>query len=88
MIFYKGWHQTYNFMINNEITETVKKINIWGYCLAEEVHFQLLRNRCGLANQAEKAMCSLIKKTCTLLLPLYMQIKGFDKMLNLFAIRR
>ena len=81
MIFSKGNPKTnYEFTLNSEPLEIVSEYKYLGIYFSKGGSF--LSTKTNIANQASRAMYSLIKKAKHLLLPINMQIDLFNKLVK------
>ena len=81
MIFSRGNPKTnYNFTLNSESLEIVSEYKYLGIYFSKGGSF--LSTKTHIANQASRAMYSLIKKSKNLLLPINIQIDLFNKLVK------
>ena len=70
----------YSFKIDDKDIEVVKEFKYLGVLFSRSGSFYAAKK--NIANQAQKAMFNLIKRTRTLELPIDLQIELFDKMVK------
>ena len=77
VIFSKGRHQNFNFILNNESIEIVKEFKYLGVLFSRSGSFFTAKKH--IAAQATRAIFCLLKKARSLLLPIDIQIEMFEK---------